>query len=584
MFHSIRWKIAWPFVALIIVIMSAVGLLLSSYVRITYLENLETQLTSEAKILGEVIKPFLQDPSISKDLDVYAKKWANVIKARVTIIAPDGLVLGESDEDRSQMSNHLDRPEIVDAVRIGSGTSTRFSHTVGYQMMYSAYSLSQNGKLLGFIRVAIPVDKLDIKIRQLQGVLITTTLVVTILAITIASLIALRIADPLRKLTKDIQRIAPDNYDVNSKVLRGDEIGLLSQAFNKMTATIYNQIAENETESAKLSAVLQKMNDGVLIVDENGYVQLINPAGAKLFSRTNGTIAGTPLIEVTLDHQPVELWQKCLETRESQSAKFEISNNKIQVLASATFLGSILPDHILLLFQDISKQVQTEAIRRDFISNVSHELRTPLAGIKALTETLQSGALEDPPAARRFLERIETEVDSLSLMVSELLELSKIESGRVPFEFLSSRPIDIIQPAYERLYMQAEHAGISLSINCPEDLPEIKADAIRLQQVVVNLVHNAIKFTPDGGSVTVSASIKEEFIKISVQDTGGGISSEDIPRIFERFYKVDRSRASTGTGLGLAISRHTVEAHHGRIWVESSLGCGSTFNFIIPMA
>ena len=187
--------------------------------------------------------------------------------------------------------------------------------------------------------------------------------------------------------------------------------------------------------------------------------------------------------------------KSALDSGESQTAKFDISNNKIQVQAVATLLGSVLPDHILLLFQDITRQVQTDAIRRDFISNVSHELRTPLAGIKALTETLQNGAIDDPPAAHRFLERIETEVDSLNLLVSELLELSRIESGRVPLELKPTRPIDVIQPAFERLYMQAERCRYYFYHGLCGRSTQIIADGLRLQQVVVNLIHNAIKFT-----------------------------------------------------------------------------------------
>ena len=351
-----------------------------------------------------------------------------------------------------------------------------------------------------------------------------------------------------------------------------------------MNLEIQNQISEIDTERAKLAAVLKKMNDGVIIVDGKGMVQLINQAAENMYSCSNGSAVGLPLIEVTQDHQPVELWQKCLDTGESQTAKFDISNNKIQVQAVATLLGSVLPDHILLLFQDITRQVQTDAIRRDFISNVSHELRTPLAGIKALTETLQNGAIDDPPAAHRFLERIETEVDSLNLLVSELLELSRIESGRVPMELKPTRPIDVIQPAFERLHMQAERAGITMTMNCAEDLPEIMADSYRLQQLVVNLIHNAIKFTPGGGKVIISASLNEKNVQFSVNDTGRGISSADLPRIFERFYKVDRSRSSSGTGLGLAIARHLVEAHNGKIWAESIIGQGSTFFFTIPIA
>jgi two-component system phosphate regulon sensor histidine kinase PhoR len=223
-------------------------------------------------------------------------------------------------------------------------------------------------------------------------------------------------------------------------------------------------------------------------------------------------------------------------------------------------------------------------MRRDFISNVSHELRTPLAGIKALTETLQDGALEDPPAARRFLNMIKAEVDSLHLMVAELLELSRIESGRVPLEIKRTQAADIITPAFNRLHIQAERAQLEMTLDCPDNLPDVLADADRLQQVIVNMMHNAIKYTSEGGRVLVSARQVDKYVEFAVQDTGKGIPDTDLPRIFERFYKVDKSRSSSGTGLGLAIAKHLVEAHQGKIWAESEVGIGSIFHFTIPIA
>lgn len=584
MFHSIRWRITWPFLVLILAIMISMGLVLSNFVRQTYLSNLEDKQITETHMIGDIVLPIFQAGDPNNELDVAAKHWASITKSRVTIIAADGTVLGESQEDRTIMPNHLDRPEVAAALKTGSGTSTRLSQTVGYPMMYTATALSDRGKTIGIIRIAIPVQQVEDKIRQLQEVLLTLGAVVTLLAIILANLISISISQPIRKLTRDIQQINTEDYSKRIIHSSSDEIDQLSFEFNSMSLKIQDQINEVETERTKLSAVLNKMNDGILIVDGKGIVQLINPAAKNMFSRIEGPLIGIPLIEVTLDHQPVELWQKCLETGASQSGKFEISNKKIFVQAAATLLGTTLPNHILLLFQDITKQVQTEAVRRDFISNVSHELRTPLAGIKAMTETLQDGALDDPPAAHRFLQRIESEVDSLSIMVSELLELSRIESGRVPLEMRPTKPIDVIQPAFDRLNIQATRAGLVLSIDCPDNLPQITADAFQLQQVMVNLIHNAIKFTPEGGKVTVSAITEDQYIKFSVSDTGQGISSSDLPRIFERFYKVDRSRSGGGTGLGLAIARHTVEAHNGKIWAESTVGKGSTFSFIIPRA
>ena len=351
MFHSIRWRITWPFVILILAAMIGLGLLLSSFVRQTYLNTLEDKLITENRMVGDVIKPALLRGGQNNDLDIAAKHWAEIMDARVTIIAVDGTVLGESDEDRTTMTNHLDRPEVAAALATGSGTSTRFSQTVGYQMMYTATALSEGGKDIGIIRIAIPLQQVEDRIRQLQGVLVTTTILITLLAIIFANLISIGISHPIRKLTQDIQHLSTDEYSKRMVHSSSDEIDRLSYAFNVMSLKIQNQFSEIEAEKTRLGAVLNKMNDGILIVDGKGIVQLINPAAENLFSWKNGPAVGLPLIEVTLDHQSVELWQKCIESGENQNSKFEISNNKIYVQAAATFLGAILPDHILLLFQ-----------------------------------------------------------------------------------------------------------------------------------------------------------------------------------------------------------------------------------------
>lgn len=237
------------------------------------------------------------------------------------------------------------------------------------------------------------------------------------------------------------------------------------------------------------------------------------------------------------------------------------------------------------MVQDLTRIRRLETVRRDFISNVSHELRTPLASLKALTETLQEGALEDPPAAHRFLGRIQTEVDALTQMATELLELSRIESGQVPLELKPISPFKLIMTTAERMKMQAERAGLMILVDCAPDLPNIRADMPRLEQVLVNLIHNALKFTRPGGEITLTASPQPGgFICFLVHDTGVGIPTDDLPRIFERFYKIDRARSGGGTGLGLSISRHLVEAHGGKIWAESIEGRGSTFLFTIPQA
>jgi len=583
MFRSIRWRIALPYVGLILITMLALGVYLSTFLRQTYISDLQAKLADEARMIGDVIKPDLVSNESKPNLDPHARHWADILNARITIIAPDGTVWGESDEDSAGMSNHSDRPEVIQALSYGTGHSSRFSHTLGYDMLYTAVRVEENGHVLALVRIALPLQHVSANIANLQRILIAVTVLVTLLAMLLATLIAGRISRPLRLLTKSAWQLASSNSTNQTIPPNKDEINQLESVFNIMSSRLSGEIKDLEKERATLEAVLQKMTDGVLIVDAKGDIQLVNPAAEKMFSISRMSSLQKPLIEVVKHHTPVEMWQRCRDSGDTQNVDFEVGN-RLSLQGIATSLSPVIPGSTLLLFQDMTRQRQIETMRRDFISNVSHELRTPLAALKALTETLQGGALEDPPAAGRFLEQMETEVDSLSLMVSELLELSRIESGRVPLTLAHTRPIDIVTPAFERLYLQAERAGLTLTLECPEELPPVMADATRVQQVVVNLLHNAIKFTPSGGNVTVRAMQQDREVRFSVSDTGIGITAEDLSRIFERFYKVDRSRATSGTGLGLAIARHLVEAHGGRIWVESEVGQGSTFHFTIPLA
>lgn len=584
MFTSIRWRIAAPFIILIALVMGALGIWVGNFVRQTQMKDLEQELTSEARLLSDILKPELSGATPSAELDSQAKVWSQILNTRVTIIAADGTVLGESDEDRAQMENHLDRPEIQEALLSGIGQSIRFSRTVEFRMLYVAASIVEGDSLLGFARIALPLQEIDQNVSRLRGSILIATLLATLLAVVLAALIAARTTLPLIELTEAAKKISTGNMTDKLIPTTRDEVGQLTRAFNNMGAQIRSQIEALQTERIKLAAVLAEMTDGVLIVNELGEVQLINPAAEQMFSVREGEAIGHSLAGVLRHHQLVELWQQCKETGEEQDALLEISTKGIILQGLAIPLEQALPGSILLLFQDLTHLHRLETVRRDFISNISHELRTPLASLKALTETLQEGALEDPPAARRFLGRMEAEVDSLTLMVQELLELSRIESGKVPLQLTPISPCSLLATASERLRLQAKRAELNLEVNCADQLPDVWADPPRMEQVIVNLLHNAIKFTPSGGEITLSAWQDRENIIFSVQDNGVGIPADDLSRIFERFFKSDRARTTGGTGLGLAISRHLVEAHAGRIWAESIEGKGSTFFFQLPIA
>jgi two-component system phosphate regulon sensor histidine kinase PhoR len=349
-----------------------------------------------------------------------------------------------------------------------------------------------------------------------------------------------------------------------------------------MAEQLRAEVSHLAEEQGRLAAVLENMADGVLITDEAGRVRLINPAAAWILGVQEARALGFSFAQVVRHHQLIELWERCREQDAEQVEVVEFSRHGLFLQVIVTPFQEAEVRGYLVILQDLTRIRRLETVRRDFISNISHELRTPLAGLKALVETLRDGALEDPPAAERFLNRMDVEVDTMTQMVQELLELSRVESGQVPLRLVPTPVADLLLVPIDRLRPQAERAEVEVTIILPPLLPEVLADAERVQQVVTNLVHNAIKFTPAGGTIMVSVEMPEDEVVVSVSDTGVGIRSEDVPRIFERFYKVDRARSGRGTGLGLAIAKHVVQGHGGRIWVESVEGQGSTFYFTLP--
>jgi two-component system phosphate regulon sensor histidine kinase PhoR len=376
------------------------------------------------------------------------------------------------------------------------------------------------------------------------------------------------------------------------------ELGDFGRVFSQFVDHDNALIAHLQEERDQLSQALVYMADGVIIADHTGRVHQINPAACRLLGVEADKAANHTLAELLRHHDLIDLWQRCQQEEAEQFAAVEISQNLFLQAVITPYQQENFQAYLVVL-QDLTTIRRLETVRRDFISNISHELRTPLASLRAVVETLQAGALEDPPAARRFLSRAEHEVDTLTQMVEELLELSRIESGRVPFHLSETAVADFVELPVERFMAQAERDHIPLILDLPGDLPPVLADAGRMQQVVNNLVHNALKFT-DEGQVTITAytgktapaPVRKQVAElppsviIAVKDSGCGIAADELPRIFERFYKSDRARTRSrgGTGLGLAIARHIVQAHNGRIWAKSKAGKGSTFYFSVPVA
>jgi two-component system, OmpR family, phosphate regulon sensor histidine kinase PhoR len=582
--HSLVWRIALSFGLLLVLVMGGLSLFLSSYFHTSYQELLAQNLRAEAHLVASRLAARLDEDPAGSAMAEIVQTYAESLNVRVTIIDRNGFVLGDSNADFNEMENHLNRPEVQSALRGDITTATRFSNTLKVSMLYTAAPILRGERIEGVARLAISLQSVQDNINRIQRTIISATGVALLVGLLLAFIIASYTTRPIEELTGIVRNFSSGQSPEISTTRRRDEIGQLYQAFQAMSTQLNQQIGELETERGKLEAVLANISDGIVIVDEQGIVQLINPAALLLFRSEADGATGKSLVEVVRQHQLVELWRRSQLSGAQESVTLEISPSRLFVQGIASPMRQVLPGMTLLLFQDLTRVRRLETVRRDFVSNVSHELRTPLASLKALTETLQEGALEDPPAARRFLQRMETEIDNLTQMVHELLELSKIESNRVPLKRRPVSPCEMATPAVERMQMQAERAGLSLRMECPDNFPQVQADPERVTQVLINLIHNAIKFTQPGGEIVVSGSLQGDSVTIYVRDTGVGIPPVALTRIFERFYKADRSRSGGGTGLGLSIARHIIEAHGGRIWAESDVDRGSTFYFTLPVA
>ena len=583
MFRSIQWRITIWFVLLVIVSMAALGVYLTNSARTSELNNLRSELENEAMITAEASLFSFGEQNEIGNFDVLAKKLGSQIGARVTIITRDGTVLGDSHEDPPTMENHATRPEVKDALTSGLGVSTRYSTTVGEKMMYVAVPIIDNDKVLGIARVALPLTQVQGSVNRVIISIVVAMAITAVLVILAAWLIARMTTRPIRELTRASQKIASGEFGHRISVGTKDESGQLAHAFNEMSANLKRSVETISEDRARLTSILDNMADGVILTDIEGNIILTNKAAQRLFGIRGENAKAKPLIEVVREHELNDILKSCLETGREQIAQFDSGTSNKFLRAIAILIDQERQGGALVLVQDLTELKGLQTMRRELVGNISHEFRTPLAGIKAMVETLQGGAIDDQTAASDFLARIEAEVDRLAQLVAELTELSRIETGRVELELEPVNLNLLVEEVITQLKPQAKRQSLSLKNELAADLPIVQAHKERIRQVIVNLMHNAIKFNRPGGSVSAATKRFEDTVVIEISDTGIGIANDDLPRIFERFYKADRSRAGQGTGMGLAIAKHIVEAHGGEIRAQSEEGKGSTFSFSLPI-
>ena len=548
--------------------------------------NLFRQTTLAKTILGESLHQCLQ----AGEMDRIADKIGKDLDVRATIIGLDGQVLGDSELDEKgleSVENHLYRPEVQDALRSGFGESKRFSTTIQKDMLYMAATFGQE-KPQGFVRLSLPLLEIDEISGYLKKLLLISLLIAFIFSMIISYIASVFISRPIKEMSQIASDIAKGDFSRKVSVSTHDEVRDLAGAFNDMADQINARIEEVTASRSRLEAVLLSMSEGVMVVDSKCAILLMNRP-LKDFLLIRDDPKGKKLLEVIRNIKIQEIAENVLDVKkeaEPSEISVHFPEEKILLIHATPVVRGRKTEGAVLVFHDITKLRQLERIRQDFVANVSHELRTPVTIIKGYAETLLEGALKDTAHAKEFLKIIYSDSNRLARLIDDLLDLSRIESGKLDLTF---QPVSIkatVEHVVSELRKQARERSVIIHIDIPEDLPDILADEGAISQVLLNLLDNAIKYNQEKGSVTVSAREQGDVIHVAVCDTGVGIPEKDLNRIFERFYRVDkaRSRELGGTGLGLSIVKHIVQEHKGQVAVESVIGRGSTFSFTVPKA
>lgn len=520
-----------------------------------------------------------------------AETIGTVIKARVTLVAPDGTVTGDSDVGKarlSQLENHLQRPEVQEAFKNGGGSALRYSGTLRTMMLYSAMSYG-SGAVEGVVRLAMPLEYLSSTRSTLHGLVGGAALVTVLIALIFSGLLSNLTTRPLRDMADAAALIGRGGGGARIKVASNDEIGQLAGVLNEMSQRIEEQVQRLSADKQRLDTILRSMGEGVMVTAPDGLITLVNPAFRSLFS-IEGEVEGKKLVEISRHPDLLEAFNDLAQPDVNELLReISIQPNSITLFTHWVPLNvNGVRQGVVAVFHDISDLKKVENMRRDFVANVSHELRTPVTIIKGYAETLLCGALEsDPGRARRFVEIIASHSERLTNLINDILTLSHLETKEALLEMF---PLDVcgtISKACLLLQEAADQKGITIaneSAGCT--LARVLADQGRLEQVLVNLLENAIKYTPENGRIRLFTEDFGQFVRVSVADTGIGIPFKDQSRIFERFYRVDeaRTREQGGTGLGLAIVKHIVQLHGGDVSVASEAGQGSIFSFTLRKA
>jgi two-component system phosphate regulon sensor histidine kinase PhoR len=576
---SIRWKLMLTYLLVILAGVALVEIYLGTMWERRLLEQTREELVREAMLVMAHIEQ--RSPS---SVDEAVDALAGVLEARVTVVDSEGTVRGDSELDEQELrriENHAGRPEIVEALRSGVGKSVRYSTTLRTDMMYVAVAME--GASQGVVRLALPLWKIAQMRRDVHKALLWALMGTLILALALSYLGSVFFSRPIRQLTQAARRMSGGDFSTKLHISSHDELEELASALEEMVAQWRARVDEIAQAGARTEAVLEGMTEGVLVVDSGARILRNNPAFDAMV-QPSSAVEGEPVAEVIRSASLQEALDRVLGTGESASVEIALTFPVHKTLE--VYLSPIRMGGVVAVFHDVTERHRLERMRRDFVANVSHELRTPLTAIKGYVETLLDGGMADQAQSLDFLRVIQRHGNRLQMLLDDLMELARIESGPMRAEAEAVDLRSIALRCAQSVETQAAEKQVSLKTDVPEDSPALWTAPESLERVLTNLLDNAVKYNREGGSVTVEALAEKEEVQVRVRDTGVGIPSSELPRIFERFYRVDKSRSRVlgGTGLGLSIVKHLVEGWGGKVWAESVLNQGSTFYFTVSRA
>lgn len=577
------------YAVIVLITTGIVSVLVGRSVERNSLEEIERELSSMASLLAEISAPEFGERS-DREFAERVRLLGSTVGTRLTVIAVDGTVIADSEEDPALMDNHGTRPEVLDARERGSGKATRFSDTLDKKMMYLARAVRRGEELIGYARVSLPLTQVDERVTRVRAIVALGAAFALAIGFVIGFFFVRRTTKPLTEMAFVAHRIASGEYEQRVRIEGKDEIARLADSFNRMADELEKRVKTITFDRNKLLAVLGGMGEGVIAVDHEERVLHMNSVAGKMLRTDPEASLGRPIWEVTrireIPQALAEAARLMTAVKGRVSMPAHARDRVIELHSSPLKDATGETSGAVVILNDVTEMQRLEKVRRDFVANVSHELKTPLAAMHGLIETILEDRSMDAETQRRFLSKIRGQTARLSTLVNDLLALSRMESQELELERELLDLRDVVEQSVSSHESEGRTKGLRVEVSVPETRVTVAGDGEALREIVDNLVNNAIRYTPAEGSVWVRLKLEGKRALIEVEDTGIGIEPKDQERIFERFYRVDkhRSRELGGTGLGLSIVRNVAKAHGGEVFVESAPGRGSTFRVWIPLA